>query len=200
MARLLIKTEGVANPVLELRMGVNRIGRAQDNHFQILHATISTHHCEMVLGDGTVTLRDCGSTNGTFVNGERIRERALSPGQTVHLGDVELFVESTEVVISIPQYERPRPAPPVVIEGGALLCPRHKHAKATHQCTNCKEVMCPECVHRLKRRGGKTYLFCPLCSKPVLLIGGVAPKKKSFLAYLKQTVKVPFLGGKSVDE
>lgn len=192
MARLLIKTEGVANPVLELRLGVNRIGRADDNHFQILHSTVSTHHCELVLGDGSVLLRDCNSTNGTFVNGERVKEATLQSGQTIHLGDVELFVETTEVKVAIPQYERPRPAPPVVLEDGAMICPRHKNARVTHQCTHCREVMCEACVHRLRRRGGKTHLFCPLCSNPVELIGSSKTKKRSFLGLLKHTVKLPF--------
>jgi pSer/pThr/pTyr-binding forkhead associated (FHA) protein len=200
MAKLLIKTEGVANPVLELRLGVNRIGRAEDNHFQIVHSTVSTHHCELVLGDGTVLLRDCNSTNGTFVNGERVKEVALRAGQTIHIGDVELFVETTEVKVEIPQYERPRPAPPVVLDDGAMLCPRHKKSRVTHQCTHCREVMCDKCVHRLRRRGGKTYLFCPLCSNPVELIGGARTKKKSFLGMLKRTIKMPFLRGKSGDE
>ena len=200
MATLLVKTAGIDNPVLELRLGVNRVGRSPENHFQIEHPTISTQHCELVLGDGTVVLRDCGSTNGTFVNGERIQHAALRAGQTVHLGDVELFVETTEVTVAIPQYDRPRPAPPVVLADGAMLCPRHQQSRVTYQCTLCREVMCEACVHRLRRRGGKTFLFCPLCSNPVELIGGVKRKKKSFLAILKQTVKVPFLGGKSRDE
>lgn len=200
MAKLLVKTEGVAISVLELRLGVNRIGRAEDNHFQILHPTISTHHCELELGDGTVLLRDCNSTNGTFVNGKRVHEMALQAGHTVHLGDVELYVETTEVKVAIPQYERPRPAPPVVLDDGAMLCPRHKQSRVTHQCTHCREVMCEACVHRLRRRGGKTHLFCPLCSKPVELIGAGKPKKKSFLGMLKRTVKLPFTRGRSEED
>lgn len=192
MAKLLVKTQGVGNPVLDLRLGVNRIGRGEDNQFQIIHPTISTHHCEMVLGDGTVILRDCGSTNGTFVNGTRITEAVLEPGQTVHLGDVELYVETTSVTIAIPQYDRPVPAPPVVTTDGAMICPRHKKSKVTYQCTECREVMCDACVHRLRRRGGKVHLFCPLCSNPVELIGAPKGKKRTFLAMLKQTVKLPF--------
>ena len=192
MANLLVKTAGIANPVLDLRLGVNRVGRAEDNHFQILHPTISTHHCELVLGDGTVLLRDCDSTNGTFVNGARVKEAILEAGQTVHLGDVELFVETTTVTIAIPHYDRPVPAPPVVMANGAMICPRHREARVTHQCTHCHEVMCDGCVHHLRRRGGKMFKFCPLCSNPVELIGAPKSKKKSFLAMLKQTVKMPF--------
>lgn len=200
MAKLLVKTEGIHNPVLELRLGVNRVGRSPENHFQIEHPTVSTLHCELVLGDGTVLLRDCNSTNGTFVNGERVAQAALSAGQTVHFGDVELFVETTEVTVAIPHYDRPRPAPPVVLPDGAMECPRHPQARVTHQCTHCREVMCGACVHHLRRRGGRTFLFCPLCSSPCEVIGGVKPKKKSLLSYLKQTVKVPFMRSKRREE
>ncbi|MSU58441.1 MAG: FHA domain-containing protein [Pedosphaera sp.] len=168
MAKLLVKTVGVAIEVLELRLGVNRVGRAADNHFQIQHPTVSTHHCHLVLGDGTVLLRDCGSTNGTFVNGERVVEAPLQTGQTVRLGDVELFVETTEVTVAIPHYDRPLPSPPVVLADGAIICPRHPHARATHQCTHCRELMCDGCVHHLRRRGGKVFEFCP----PVQQSGG----------------------------
>jgi hypothetical protein len=192
MAKLLVKTAGVGNPVLDLRLGVNRIGRGEGNHFQIIHPTISTHHCEMVLGDGTVLLRDCGSTNGTFVNGKRVTEAVLEPGQTVHLGDVELYVETTSVTIAIPHYDRPVPAPPVVTEDGSMICPRHKKSRVTYQCTSCQEVMCDACVSHLRRRGGKVHSFCPLCSNPVEPIGGTRHKKKTFLAMLKQTVKMSF--------
>lgn len=196
MAKLLIKTEGFADPVLELRLGVNRIGRAPGNHFQIPHPTISTSHCELVLGDGTVLLRDCDSTNGTFVNGERVKEALLQAGQTVRLGDVELFVETTDVTIAIPQYERERPEPPVVLPNGSMLCPRHPEATVVWQCTVCREVMCDACVHKLRRRGGRLHLFCPLCSNHVARIGEAKPKKKGFLGLLKRTVKLPFMRGR----
>ena len=102
MAKLLIKTEGLENRTLELRFGVNHVGRDPESDFSIDHPTVSTSHCELVLSAEGVLLRDCDSTNGTFVNGDPIKEAWLLPGQTVNLGDVELFVESTEINISIP--------------------------------------------------------------------------------------------------
>ena len=200
MARLLIKTEGIENPVLELHLGVNRVGRSDENHFQIDHPTISTTHCELVLGDGTVTLRDCGSTNGTFVDGRRVTEAPLEAGQMVRLGDVELFVETVDVNIAIPRIEHERPAPPVMLPDGAVACARHAQSRVTHQCTQCRELMCEACVHKMRRHGGKTRLFCPLCSKPVVALGAKKPKKKTFLSIFKQTVKVPFLRLKHHEE
>jgi pSer/pThr/pTyr-binding forkhead associated (FHA) protein len=201
VARLIVKSEGFNNQVIQLRLGVNRLGRSEDNDFQIEHSTISSCHCELVIGSGSITVRDCNSTNGTFVSGQQISEATLVAGQTLCLGDVELFVESTDVTIAIPKFDVERPAPPVVLTDGGLVCPRHPQARVTHQCTNCREILCDACVHRLRRRGGKVFKFCPLCSGKVEVLGGEKKKKKSLLtALLQKTVKLPFLTGrKNVD-
>ena len=196
MARLVINSHSFQQRVLELKMGVNKIGRTDTNDFQIEHATISSHHAEIILKENGLTLRDCNSTNGTFVEGKRVTEATLQQGQTVALGDVQLLVESTEVVIAIPQFEVERPAPPVVLTDGSLLCPHHPKALAIWQCKLCRQVMCDACVHRLRRRGGKMLKLCPLCSHEVERIGGTPKKRRSFLALLQHTVKLPFLGKK----
>jgi pSer/pThr/pTyr-binding forkhead associated (FHA) protein len=193
MATLLIKTEGLENQTLELRPGVNRVGRSPDSDFVINHDTVSTNHCEFILSADGVFLRDCDSTNGTFVNGSPSKEARLLAGQTVTLGDVELFVESTEANVVIPEYERPRPKPPVVLPDGAMICPRHPRAQAKYKCTHCHEIMCGECVHVLRRKGGSPLLLCALCSHKCELIQIVtAKKKKSFVEFLQDTVKLRF--------
>ena len=193
MARLLIKTAGLEIQALELRPGINRVGRAPDCDFSIDHPTVSTTHCEFILSTDGVILRDCNSTNGSFVNGDPIQEVRLLPGQTVTLGDVELFVESTEANVTIPQYERPRPKPPVVLAEGGMICPRHSRASVTYKCTHCREVMCSECVHVLRRKGGQPLFLCPLCSHKCEPIQSAGPKKKrSFVEFLQETVKLRF--------
>ncbi len=200
MARLLIKSDGFRDQVVDLRLGVNRLGRSPENDFQIEHSTVSAYHCEIALSDGKVTVRDCGSTNGTFLGGEPIQEAELITGQTLCLGDVELFVETTEVTISIPKFEVPRASPPVILSDGSLICPRHPKARATHQCLHCREILCDTCVHRLRRRGGKVLKLCPLCSHKCELIGGEKKKKRTFLGFLQKTVKLPFVhSSKEVD-
>jgi len=193
MASLLIKSEGFENQVIKLRLGMSRLGRSPKNDFQIEHRTVSAAHCELALANDELVVRDLGSTNGTFVNDEPIEEARLQAGQTLRLGDIEMLVESTEVVVSIPKFEFPRPAPPVVLTDGSLICPRHPRARATHQCTRCREILCDACVRRLRRRGGKTLKFCPICSGPCEVIGGEKPKKKTLLDILSRTVKLPFL-------
>lgn len=193
MARLLVKTAGLENQLIELKLGTNRIGRNPENDFQIAHSTISSTHCELVLRESGVLLRDLESTNGTFVNGDPVREVELVPGQMVRLGDVELLVETTDLNISIPEFANlDLPAPPVVTDDGRIVCPRHPHATVTHQCIACKEVMCYPCVHRLRRQGGKkTLLLCPICSGAVEALNGAAkPKKKSLLTRVTETVKL----------
>ncbi len=194
MARLLIKTGNLKGRTLELRLGVNRVGRDPGCDFPIEHSTVSSAHCELVLSNDGVTIRDCNSTNGTFVNGEPVKEARLLPGQTVRLGDVELSVENTDVKVAIPKYEHERPKPPVVLEDGAMLCPRHPRSQVTYKCTHCKEVMCGSCVRVLQRKGGPLLFLCPLCShKCKHITGSEKQKKKGFMEYLPVTVKLPFV-------
>src|SRR6185437_14829891 len=113
MARLSVKTDGLNAKLLELKLGANRVGRHPDNDFSIDHETISSVHCEIVLQDSGVLLRDLESTNGTFVNNEPVREISLVPGQIVRLGDVELLVDANVEKIGNMEFFRPGPpAPP----------------------------------------------------------------------------------------
>src|SRR5262245_12042091 len=51
-----------------------RVGTAPTNHLVLTDRTVSRIHCEIGLRAGSVTLRDLGSTNGTFVDGRRVRD------------------------------------------------------------------------------------------------------------------------------
>ena len=194
MARLLIKTAGLENRTLELRLGVNRIGRNPDCDFPIIHPTVSADHCEIVVSADGVLLRDCGSTNGTFVNGDAIREAWLMRGQEVRFGDVELFVESTEVNVVIPQYERERPKPPTLLEGGMVACNRHAQTPALYKCTHCHDVMCNQCIKIMRIKGGQSLFLCPSCSHKCEMIQVAAPekKKRGILSFLTDTVRLKF--------
>jgi pSer/pThr/pTyr-binding forkhead associated (FHA) protein len=177
-------------------MGVNHVGRNPDCDFQIDHSTVSSRHCELILSASSLTIRDCDSTNGTFVNDDPIKEATLQAGQTVRLGDVKLFVESAEVTISIPKFQQPAAVPvgvgsPVVVPAGVLVCPRHVRSLAIYKCTQCSEVMCEKCVRSIRRQGGQALFFCPLCNGKCARISA-PPKKKTFLDTLRRTVKMPF--------
>lgn len=61
-------------------------GRSDSADVVFANSTISALHCELTEVDGRFTLKDLNSTNGTFVNGERITVTSLSSGDRVHLG------------------------------------------------------------------------------------------------------------------
>ncbi len=194
MARLIIKTEGFARQALELRMGLNRVGRDPECELHIPHDSVSSVHGELALTSDGVHLQDCDSTNGTFVNGEPISEAWLLAGQEVRFGQVELLVESTDTVVAIPEFDRCAPVrAAILLENGRTACPEHPEIAATFRCPKCKEHMCNACVHAIRLQGRPPHFLCRLCSTPVERIDAGPPKKrKGFFARLQETVKLKF--------
>jgi len=66
------------------------IGRGLDNDIILEDTRVSRKHAQLRYRQRRFWLTDLGSTNGTFVNGERISERALRDGDVVSLGGLEL--------------------------------------------------------------------------------------------------------------
>ena len=95
MLRLVILSPGMTGRVLELKADNETIGRADDNSFPIVEPSVSSHHCEILLrGKEVVVVRDLNSTNGSYINREKITEGVLKPGQILRLGQVELRLEA----------------------------------------------------------------------------------------------------------
>jgi hypothetical protein len=196
MARLLIKTEGLGIQALELLMGVNHVGRNPDCEQCLNHHTVSALHCELSLTSDGVYLRDCNSTNGTFLNGEPVKEAWLRPGQEIRIGDVELYVESVDATIAIPEIKVEAPPSKAVTHDDGLYCARHPDRKITFKCTHCAEVMCNACVHVMKRQGGQPLYLCRVCSHKCERLDVLEEKKKrSFFGFLQDTVKLKFRHG-----
>jgi pSer/pThr/pTyr-binding forkhead associated (FHA) protein len=85
-------TDGEPEKTFRILPGVARtIGRSTGADFILDAALVSRVHCQLVaLGDGALEVRDLESTNGTYVNGNRIEKARLSPGDKVQVGRVEL--------------------------------------------------------------------------------------------------------------
>src|SRR5688572_25887057 len=96
MATLVANNGETAISRIELRPGINTLGRAEGNHHVIPHHSVSSRHCEIVVSDETISLRDLGSTNGTFVEDKPVREGMLTHSQRLKLGSVEFVVEAPE--------------------------------------------------------------------------------------------------------
>jgi pSer/pThr/pTyr-binding forkhead associated (FHA) protein len=82
-------------PPIQLRAGESvLVGRSRSCDLALRSPDASRRHAEIVLGASGWLVRDLDSTNGTFVNGERIRERPLRPGDRIEIGsDAITFCE-----------------------------------------------------------------------------------------------------------
>lgn len=94
MARLVLLGEAFNGRTYELKVDKTTVGRVSDNAFEIPEASVSSHHAEIILSGNDILIRDLGSTNGTFINGEKITEAVLKPGQTLRFGTVDLRLDS----------------------------------------------------------------------------------------------------------
>jgi len=102
MAKLLLSTaEG--QQAIELR-AVNSLGRHPNNTIQLLDKIVSKEHCIVEVRDGRFVLRDLGSLNGTYVNGERVRgETWLKHGDEIALGSTRArFDDGSGVALPLP--------------------------------------------------------------------------------------------------
>lgn len=94
MAKLVVLSEGFTGLSHELKAEKTTIGRVEENNFQIAEASVSSHHAEILLRGSDVVVKDLNSTNGTFINNERVTETVLKPGQILRLGHLEMRLET----------------------------------------------------------------------------------------------------------
>ena len=94
MAKLVVLSAGMTGRTQELKVDKTTIGRVEDNTFQIAEPSVSSHHCEVLLRGSDVVVRDLNSTNGTFINGEKVAESVIKPGQILRLGQIEMRLET----------------------------------------------------------------------------------------------------------
>lgn len=62
------------------------VGRAMEAHFRLTDTEMSRRHARFVARDGRVFVEDLSSTNGTFVNGNRVQLQSLNDGDKVQVG------------------------------------------------------------------------------------------------------------------
>jgi pSer/pThr/pTyr-binding forkhead associated (FHA) protein len=97
MPKIVVLSEGLTGRSIDLKVDKTTVGRLEDNAFQISEQSVSSHHCELLLKGSDVIVRDLNSTNGTYINGEKISEKVLKPGQILRLGNVEARLETDGV-------------------------------------------------------------------------------------------------------
>lgn len=88
-----------------IQEGENGIGRQAGNVIVLQSSRVSKRHCVLIVDNTGITVKDQGSSNGTFVNGVLTRNKKIEPGDRISVGEFVLEVARPSV--------REEPAPPV---------------------------------------------------------------------------------------
>jgi len=113
MPKLVVISEELAGKTYDLVLDTTTVGRGQDNAIRIEDSTVSHHHATIHVNGAEVLLKDLNSTNGTRVNGQKITESKLSPGDTVRFGRIELRFEGEAKKTTAPL---PKPSSGINVE------------------------------------------------------------------------------------
>lgn len=142
LANMLVRSGTLKGQRIQLRAPVINIGRADYNDVVLPDESVSTSHAKLQRREGVWILTDVESTNGTFVDGERVQGDApLAPGAMVRFGDVQLVFEPTDDAMGVAKgggtkmieafkAPAPKPAAPAPAPKAAAPAPPAPPAKA----------------------------------------------------------------------
>ena len=89
---LMVEKGAQAGRTYPLSEGVNEVGRHLHSRILLDDITVSRRHCRLTAEADRLTVEDEGSTNGTYVNGARMEESRLLPGDRLMVGRFHLVV------------------------------------------------------------------------------------------------------------
>ena len=217
MNRLVVNPARPDTWEIELKPGVNRLGRGDANDFTIGDASVSGSHCQIVVNEGMATIQDLGSTNGTFINGTQIQNARLENGQTIRLGGVEMiFYSAPEPTAVSPAAPRMRVSvipnaptavatvlggvPPTIdltpgIQAAPSVCKFHPRSPARWFCSQCNRSFCDLCVTS-RNLGDAVKKMCRTCAVECapLDVQITRAAEKGFFASLPGAIIYPFRG------
>lgn len=97
LGNFLFRSGALKGQRYQIRTPILNIGRAEYNDLNIPDASVSTSHAKLQRREGVWILLDLESTNGTFVDGEKVHgETPLAPGAMVRFGDIQMVFEPTD--------------------------------------------------------------------------------------------------------
>ena len=94
MPTIVVSLDGAATREVPLTKERTTLGRRPYNDVVIDHPAVSGEHAVLLLQGGSVEVEDLGSTNGTYVNGQRIQRQMLRDGDTVEAGRYSIRLQS----------------------------------------------------------------------------------------------------------
>jgi pSer/pThr/pTyr-binding forkhead associated (FHA) protein len=106
LANFLVRGGALKGQRLQVKTPIANIGRADYNDLVIPDPSVSTTHAKLQRREGVWVVVDLESTNGTFVDGEPVKqggEAPLVPGAMVRFGDVQLVFEPTDEALAVAQ-------------------------------------------------------------------------------------------------
>ena len=99
-AKITILSDPLRGTSFPLKEALYTVGRNDSADICIPEPTISGHHCSLtLLEDGTYSLKDEGSTNGTRLNNQKLEPQqpmVLKDSDLIQVGNVEILFESKE--------------------------------------------------------------------------------------------------------
>lgn len=133
--RLIVRRGPEPNKVYELSKDIVSIGRDITNDITINDPEVSRHHCRLTRGGGGYTIEDLGSTNGTFVNGQRLTgARPLSSGDHVGMGEtVSLAYEAASMAPGQQQDDYGQQGAPATMVGAGAQDPHQQQGQRQQQ-------------------------------------------------------------------
>jgi pSer/pThr/pTyr-binding forkhead associated (FHA) protein len=102
MPKLTIRSETGESTAHDLVEETYTIGRSPENSIRLDDTSVSSRHAEVVLVAENCYLKDLGSTNGTVVNGQPVKEVQLRAGDRIRFGKVEACFECEAVSAAQP--------------------------------------------------------------------------------------------------
>ena len=134
MPRLVINPGTPQAWEIQLKPGLNFLGRGASNDFKLEDPSISGSHCQITVDNGATVIKDMGSTNGTYVNRAKITESRLESGQPLRLGSVDMIFytdgpDAVQVAIQSP------PPAPALKPASLRVSGLHAHAPAAETVT-----------------------------------------------------------------
>jgi pSer/pThr/pTyr-binding forkhead associated (FHA) protein len=124
LASFLFRTGELKGRRLPIKVPVVNIGRGDYNDVVIGDPSVSTMHAKLQRREAIWILTDLGSTNGTFVEGERLTgEVPLSPGTTLRFGDVSALFEPLDETVPAGRSNRTKMMPRIEAEPPRAAAP-----------------------------------------------------------------------------